>query len=39
MKDECPKCGGEIENPKPAKYDPKDKYGDYRRKAKEEKED
>jgi rRNA maturation protein Nop10 len=35
MKDKCPKCGGNVINPKPAKYDPTDKVGKYRRKAKE----
>jgi H/ACA ribonucleoprotein complex subunit 3 len=30
----CPKCGGIVSDPKPPKYSPQDKYGDYRRKAK-----
>ena len=36
MKDKCPKCGKVTENPKPAKYDPEDRMGKYRRKAKEQ---
>ena len=35
MKEMCPKCKIKTINPKPAKYDPKDPYGSYRRKAKE----
>ncbi len=31
---ECPKCGGSVSSPKPPKYSPQDKFGDYRRKAK-----
>jgi H/ACA ribonucleoprotein complex subunit 3 len=31
---QCPKCGGPVVDPKPPKYSPQDKYGDYRRKAK-----
>lgn len=27
-------CGQKTTNPKPPKYSPEDKYGDYRRKAK-----
>jgi len=34
MSDKC-KCGGEAVNPKPPKYSPEDKFGKYRRKAKE----
>ena len=30
----CPKCGSTVTDPKPSKYSPQDKYGDYRRKAK-----
>jgi len=30
----CPKCGGSVFSPRPAKYSPQDKYGEYRRKAK-----
>jgi H/ACA ribonucleoprotein complex subunit 3 len=36
MEEKCPKCGGKADNPKPAKYSPEDKYGDYRRQAKRE---
>jgi len=36
MKEMCPKCGSKTTNPKPAKYDPEDRMGKYRRKAKEE---
>lgn len=35
MQEKCPKCGFATKNPKPAKYDPTDKVGKYRRKAKE----
>ncbi|MFW9792724.1 MAG: RNA-protein complex protein Nop10 [Candidatus Thorarchaeota archaeon] len=31
---ECPKCKGPVSTPKPPKYSPQDKFGDYRRKAK-----
>ncbi|MBS3097814.1 RNA-protein complex protein Nop10 [Candidatus Woesearchaeota archaeon] len=34
MEEICPKCGGIAVSPKPAKFSPDDKYGDYRRKAK-----
>ena len=37
MKDKCPKCEIKTENPKPAKYDPTDRIGKYRRLAKERK--
>lgn len=30
----CPKCGSLVTDPKPPKYSPQDKYGEYRRKAK-----
>lgn len=31
---ECPKCGGRVIDPRPPRYSPQDKYGEYRRKAK-----
>ncbi|OIO63550.1 ribosome biogenesis protein [Candidatus Woesearchaeota archaeon CG1_02_47_18] len=31
----CPKCGGKALSPRPARFSPEDKYGDYRRRAKE----
>lgn len=31
---QCPKCGGVVVDPKPPKYSPQDKYGEYRRRAK-----
>ena len=34
LEQKCPKCGSKTENPKPAKYSPQDKYGEYRRLAK-----
>lgn len=34
LKANCPICKTETINPKPAKYSPEDKYGDYRRKYK-----
>jgi len=36
MNEKC-SCGGKALNPKPAKFNPEDDYGDYRRKAKENK--
>ena len=36
MKKVCGFCGLKTINPKPAKYNPEDKYSNYRRKAKEE---
>ena len=35
MKEKC-SCGGDAVTTRPAKYSPDDKYGSYRRKAKEE---
>lgn len=35
MQNQCPKCGSPAENPRPPKWSPEDKYGEYRRKAKE----
>jgi len=35
MKSVCSKCGEKTIITKPAKYSPSDKYGEYRRKAKE----
>jgi H/ACA ribonucleoprotein complex subunit 3 len=35
----CTKCGGPSVKPKPPKYSPEDKYGEYRRQYKEEHED
>jgi H/ACA ribonucleoprotein complex subunit 3 len=37
MQESC-SCGGKAVNPKPAKYSPEDKMGEYRRKAKEQQE-
>ena len=34
MKEECPKCGKKTVINKPARYSPEDKYGEYRRKTK-----
>ncbi|MFX1481798.1 MAG: RNA-protein complex protein Nop10 [Promethearchaeota archaeon] len=31
----CPKCGGSVSSPRPPKYSPQDKFGSYRRKAKQ----
>ena len=36
MKEHCPKCNTKTSAPKPAKFSPEDKYGDYRRKAKKQ---
>ncbi len=30
----CPKCGGSVKSPRPAKFSLDDKYGKYRREAK-----
>ena len=35
MKEVCSQCKKKTENPKPARYQPDDPYGKYRRKAKE----
>ena len=34
MKEKCSKCGSQAINPKPPKFSPEDKFGEYRRKAK-----
>jgi H/ACA ribonucleoprotein complex subunit 3 len=34
LKIECGKCSSETRIPKPARYSPEDKYGEYRRKLK-----
>lgn len=34
LKDACPSCNKKTLSPKPAKYSPDDKYGEYRRKYK-----
>lgn len=36
LKKICPKCGGKVISPKPAKYSLLDKYGKYRRLAKKD---
>ncbi|MFX0107176.1 MAG: RNA-protein complex protein Nop10 [Candidatus Hodarchaeota archaeon] len=33
--EKCPKCGASVSPPHPPKYSPQDRYGDYRRKAKQ----
>ncbi|MGQ4870853.1 MAG: RNA-protein complex protein Nop10 [Candidatus Thorarchaeota archaeon] len=30
----CPRCGGSVASPYPAKFSLQDKYGEYRRRAK-----
>jgi len=35
LKDLCPECNSKTIEPKPPKYSPEDKYGKYRRTAKE----
>ena len=37
MGEKCMKCGKKTINPKPPKYSPEDKFGEYRREAKKEK--
>ena len=32
--EECPRCGAPAENSAPAKFDPNDRYGEYRRRRK-----
>ena len=34
--DRCPKCGGAVKNPHPAKFSPDDKYSRYRLALKQE---
>jgi H/ACA ribonucleoprotein complex subunit 3 len=34
MREKCPSCGMQTQNPHPAKFNPKDKWGEYRRRAK-----
>jgi len=36
LKQSCPQCKGDVFDPKPAKFSPEDKYGFYRRLAKED---
>lgn len=36
MKEHCSKCSSKTINPKPAKFSPKDAYGEYRRKVKKD---
>jgi len=33
LQDTCPDCGGPTENSAPAPFDPTDRYGEYRRRA------
>jgi len=35
LKDFCEKCGGKAVNPKPPRYSPEDRFGEYRRRQKE----
>ncbi len=30
--DKCPKCGGPVRSPHPARFSPEDRWGKYRRK-------
>ena len=34
LRPHCPRCSQSAITPKPAKYSPEDKYGEWRRKAK-----
>ncbi|MFP4000635.1 MAG: RNA-protein complex protein Nop10 [Thermoplasmata archaeon] len=34
LQDHCERCGKKTVDPKPPKYSPEDKYGEYRRKQK-----
>ncbi len=36
MKESCPECNSTTIEPKPPKYSPEDKYGEYRRESKNE---
>lgn len=35
MQQQCPKCSSPTATPRPPKWSPEDKYGEYRRQAKE----
>jgi len=35
LQDFCKKCGGKTVNPKPPRYSPEDRFGEYRRRQKE----
>jgi len=35
LKEKCPKCGADTRTPHPPKFSPEDKYGKYRRMARE----
>jgi H/ACA ribonucleoprotein complex subunit 3 len=35
----CPACGAGVRDPRPPKYSPEDKYGEYRRRAKKKAQD
>jgi len=35
LRDECPKCGSSTENSAPAPFDPTDRHGEYRRRARD----
>ena len=39
VKKECPECHEKVLSTKPAKYSPEDKYGHYRRMAKQQRTD
>ena len=34
LRDACPECGAATENSAPAPFDPEDRWGEYRRRAK-----
>lgn len=34
LSEKCPECGAKTVDPKPPKFSPEDKYGEYRRKQK-----
>ncbi|MDP3640360.1 MAG: RNA-protein complex protein Nop10 [Nanoarchaeota archaeon] len=36
LKEQCPSCGSSTLQPRPPKFSPEDKYGDYRRQVKKE---
>ncbi|HOE52474.1 MAG TPA: RNA-protein complex protein Nop10 [Methanomassiliicoccales archaeon] len=36
LKDTCPRCGAKTSLPIPPRYSPEDRYGEYRRRARQE---
>jgi H/ACA ribonucleoprotein complex subunit 3 len=34
LQEACPHCGGKTQTPRPPRYSPEDRYGEYRRRLK-----